>query len=342
MSYQAINEVTRGLRRLLVSQLTAVSPTAVVTLLPPGNALPDRLGVNLYLYRVMESPFTRNRPWPGDRAPTFPSEQPALGLQLSYLLTPLGTTPTTDANTGDDAHTMLGLAMRTLLEHPILNDIHLPNFEADTVLPDFLLNSFEKIKMMLVPTNIEELSKIWATINQPYRLSVAYEVSLVEITPTPPPPVGGGIVLSTGVNVITLDPPRLVALSPVTGALARIAGTTLTANTLRIDGFGFSFPGQTPIVRVAGEQVEINTVPGMTQTSLLPMAAKVARLSYEALVEAILADRPHPEQGYRSCLGILRLAKRYGAARVEAACARAGTVAARLLSPRRFDPQARA
>ena len=34
--------------------------------------------------------------------------------------------------------------------------------------------------------------------------------------------------------------------------------------------------------------LEINTVPGMTQTSLLPMAAKVAGLSYEALVEAIL------------------------------------------------------
>jgi transposase len=48
-----------------------------------------------------------------------------------------------------------------------------------------------------------------------------------------------------------------------------------------------------------------------------------------ALVEAILADRPHPEQGYRSCLGILRLAKRYGDARLEAACARAGSVAAR-------------
>ena len=47
------------------------------------------------------------------------------------------------------------------------------------------------------------------------------------------------------------------------------------------------------------------------------------------LVEAILADRPHPEQGYRSCLGILRLAKGYGGARVEAACARAGAARAR-------------
>jgi transposase len=47
------------------------------------------------------------------------------------------------------------------------------------------------------------------------------------------------------------------------------------------------------------------------------------------LVEAILADRPHPEQGYRSCLGILRLGKRYGEARLEAACARAFAAGAR-------------
>lgn len=48
-----------------------------------------------------------------------------------------------------------------------------------------------------------------------------------------------------------------------------------------------------------------------------------------ALVQAILDDRPHPEQGYRSCLGILRLAKRYGDERLEAACARALLVRAR-------------
>jgi len=48
-----------------------------------------------------------------------------------------------------------------------------------------------------------------------------------------------------------------------------------------------------------------------------------------ALVEAILADRPHPEQGYRSCLGILRLEKQYGRERLEAACARAVAVHAR-------------
>ncbi|MGH9593803.1 MAG: IS21 family transposase, partial [Bryobacteraceae bacterium] len=41
------------------------------------------------------------------------------------------------------------------------------------------------------------------------------------------------------------------------------------------------------------------------------------------LVETILLDRPHPEQGYRSCLGIIRLGKAVGQARIEAACRRA-------------------
>ena len=42
-----------------------------------------------------------------------------------------------------------------------------------------------------------------------------------------------------------------------------------------------------------------------------------------ALVEIILRSRPHPEQGFRSCIGILRLATRYEAERLDAACARA-------------------
>jgi transposase len=42
-----------------------------------------------------------------------------------------------------------------------------------------------------------------------------------------------------------------------------------------------------------------------------------------ALVEIILRSRPHPEQGFRSCIGILRLAQRYDPERLDAACARA-------------------
>ena len=41
------------------------------------------------------------------------------------------------------------------------------------------------------------------------------------------------------------------------------------------------------------------------------------------LVELIMRDRPHPEQGFRSCLGILRLARPFGVGRLEAAAGRA-------------------
>jgi transposase len=42
-----------------------------------------------------------------------------------------------------------------------------------------------------------------------------------------------------------------------------------------------------------------------------------------ALIDVILRSRPHPEQGFRSAIGILGLVKRHGPERVDAACARA-------------------
>jgi transposase len=51
-----------------------------------------------------------------------------------------------------------------------------------------------------------------------------------------------------------------------------------------------------------------------------------------ALVEIILRERAHPEQGFRACLGILRLAKTFGRERLEAACERALEIGARSYS----------
>ena len=45
-------------------------------------------------------------------------------------------------------------------------------------------------------------------------------------------------------------------------------------------------------------------------------------------VRQVLESRPHPEQGFRSCLGIIRLADRYDPARVEGACQRARRIGA--------------
>jgi transposase len=47
------------------------------------------------------------------------------------------------------------------------------------------------------------------------------------------------------------------------------------------------------------------------------------------LIDLILETKPHPEQGFRACLGILRLVRSYGVERVEAACQRGIDIGAR-------------
>ncbi|MCH9671686.1 MAG: IS21 family transposase [Gammaproteobacteria bacterium] len=59
-----------------------------------------------------------------------------------------------------------------------------------------------------------------------------------------------------------------------------------------------------------------------TPSRLIGWAAKSGPAT-AGLVTELLAHKRHPEQGYRACLGIMRLGKRFGAERLEAACERA-------------------
>lgn len=64
-----------------------------------------------------------------------------------------------------------------------------------------------------------------------------------------------------------------------------------------------------------------------TPAKILTMAGKVGSQT-TAMMESIMNGRQYPEQGYRSCLGILRLAKMYSNERLEAACARGQKIGA--------------
>jgi transposase len=56
-------------------------------------------------------------------------------------------------------------------------------------------------------------------------------------------------------------------------------------------------------------------------------AAKIGPATV-ALFAAIMKAKPHPEQGFRSCLGILSLMKSYGPERIEAAARRGNDIGA--------------
>jgi transposase len=63
-------------------------------------------------------------------------------------------------------------------------------------------------------------------------------------------------------------------------------------------------------------------VQGWNAPRLLEWAGRIGP-HVKAVVESILHQRRHPQQGYRACLGILRLGKTFGEDRLEAACERA-------------------
>lgn len=61
---------------------------------------------------------------------------------------------------------------------------------------------------------------------------------------------------------------------------------------------------------------------GWTPTGLLEKARATGEATRK-VVETILETKRHPQQGFRACLGLMRLEKRYGAERLETACQRA-------------------
>lgn len=63
----------------------------------------------------------------------------------------------------------------------------------------------------------------------------------------------------------------------------------------------------------------------MAEWTPIKIRSEAARIGpmLALLVEKIIESRKHPQQAYRSCIGILRLERRFGAARLEAAALRA-------------------
>jgi hypothetical protein len=269
----AIGLVSESLRDLLENELK-VSPLVPVTVLGPDEPAGGRR-VNLFLYKVAEHPFLRNQDWrvrPGAPDRLVP---PPLSLTLGYLLTAYA--PNDQHGGNSAAHQLLGAAMRVLHENPVVPLDHLATG---------LHEASEQIRVVPVPADTEEVSRIWGTFNQPYRPSVSYDVSVVQIDklpaherPAPPRVRKVGIPAVEG----PFQPPVVAVMDPVSGAPGRdlrFAGEHVKGRPVTVTMGGATL---LDAVEATGDTFTA-TVPGTLGAGVYPVVVDVAGMFRRAFL----------------------------------------------------------
>ncbi|MFS7878153.1 DUF4255 domain-containing protein [Streptomyces asiaticus] len=142
--------------------------------------------LTVFLYEIAEDPTSRNRP-PVRSQPPDPltTRKPPMALLLRYLVTPWG---------GDQAtqHRMLGRALQTFYDDAILDGAQLSGS---------LAASTDALHLSLTPLTLDQKSWVWYAIQKPYRLSLNYEVRVVNLdsaVETPVHPVHSRVIGEAG------------------------------------------------------------------------------------------------------------------------------------------------
>src|SRR2546428_132685 len=233
----AIAAVTSTLYNLLDKGIRSDTTigTCTVTTDPPDSARGARTDnqINLFLYQLAFSAAWRNIDMPRQ---VHPGEtgQPPLGLNLYYLLTAYGAQ--TELYMG---HRILGQAMSILHDHPLLGS---KEIQDNAIFSDLYLQ-VERVRITPQPLSIEDITKLWTSFQTNYRLSAAYEVSVVLIESqrparTPLPVLSRGAQDEGALAQADLVPPfpAIDALVPPNGQPAARLGDAVTIRGHHLDG----------------------------------------------------------------------------------------------------------
>ena len=169
----AIAAVTTTIRNLLFTGVNAVVPGTEVTARPLDSARNGRTGnqLNVFLYHTSIDPAWRNSDFPGRVKPGETGFSP-LPLALYYLVTAYGLDD--DETVG---HRLLGAGMSALHDHPVLGVD-----ELRLALPESsVADQVERVRITSQPIGLDDLSKLWTSFQTQYRVSAAYQASVVLI-----------------------------------------------------------------------------------------------------------------------------------------------------------------
>ena len=248
----AIAAATGALRDLLRTGIHRLDPALTgldVTTEPLDRARagPDKPRLNLFLYQTSLNGAWRNMDIPR-RGPTGGPPSPPLALNLYYLLTAYG--QENDPNLAE--HRVLGAAMSLLHDHPLLSRSELQALTSPLG-SSGLSEQVERLRITPQPLSSDDMSKLWTAFATNYRVSMAYEVSVVLIESTrrrrSPLPVlrrgedGKGVVVEVGAAPLLEDvePTELALNRPVRrlpsaelGGGVMLLGRSLAGDGIRV------------------------------------------------------------------------------------------------------------
>jgi hypothetical protein len=169
-NYTVISDVSEGLKQILFTEFekdpvirNIVGPTdaGIVFTNPTQTAQNASNRLSIWLYQVTENEFLKNQP--SARSNGVETTQfPPLQLNLHYLITPF-------AATGQADLLLLGKTMQILHEN------------ASVLLRNPASALAEELRIVLCNLLLDQLSRVWEALREPYRLSVSYEVRVTRI-----------------------------------------------------------------------------------------------------------------------------------------------------------------
>lgn len=165
-NYKVISQVGHMLRQVLWdafekdSEIDINSLQTITFKNPKETAAEATNRLSIWLYHITENEFVKNQPML--RRDDSSSQFPPLALNMYFLITPFG-------SSGESNLLLLGKIMEVFYDNAILF-IEDPNY-----------GLAEDLRITFHRTTLEELTKIWESLQEPYRLSVCYEVRVVHI-----------------------------------------------------------------------------------------------------------------------------------------------------------------
>ena len=168
-NFMVVSNVSGALRQILWQAIDAEpvvrplvgSESAIVFTNPTQTAQDSANRLSLWLYQITENEFVKNQPMlRGNGSDT--SQFPPLALNLFYLVAPFGPS-------GEADHMILGKTMQVFYDN------------ATILLRDTVSDIAEELRIIFNRMTLEELTRIWDALKEPYRLSVCYQVRVTRI-----------------------------------------------------------------------------------------------------------------------------------------------------------------